>query len=216
MGWRGLGAVAALLAASVVVGFALAAALQSSPVTTGAPEPVVAVNPRFPVDPPTQLRDDPPQPALGRNLPLREVAVGTDNYKFVFLAPRGWSRLETSSNEVKYKKAQNPSNTYILRVEQVVSQHEQIPDILASRIVDLRRDEEQVKVIRRTYDTLEFSYVHDGYRRFSIITWLDVTRSGQAEAEIAVTGREVDVPGMRDLIDDVIFGRADARGIHAP
>ena len=209
MSWRGLVALVALLAAGIVGGYATAAYLQSSPVTTGSPTPVAAANPSVPVDPPAPLREDPPQEALEPDLPLREVSVGTDNYKFVFPAPRGWSRLETSSNEVKYKKAGNPSNTYLLRVEQVVSQHEQIPDILAARIDDLRRDEQQVDIQVRTYDSLEFSYVHDGYRRFGLITWLDITRSGQAEAEIALTGREVDVPGMRDLMAKVI------RGIHA-
>lgn len=209
MSWRGLVAVVALLAASIVGGYAAAAYLQSSPVTTGAPEPVTAASPRFPVDPPAPLREDPPQAPMETSLPLRQVSIGTDSYKFVFPAPRGWSRLETSSNEVKYKKVQNPNNTFLLRVEQVVSQHEQIPDILASRIDDLKRDEEDYKEIRRTYDTLEFSYVHDGYRRFGIITWLDVNGTDQAEAEIAVTGREVDVPGMRELIAKVI------RGIHA-
>jgi len=209
MSWRGLVALVALLAAGIVGGYATAAFLQSSPVTTGAPTPVTAANPSVPVDPPAPLREDPPQEALEPDLPLREVSVGTDNYKFVFPAPRGWSRLETSSNEVKYKKAGNPSNTYLLRVEQVVSQHEQIPDILAARIDDLRRDEQHVEITSRTYDTLSFNYVHDGYKRYGIITWLDITRSGQAEAEIALTGREVDVPGMRDLMAKVI------RGIHA-
>jgi hypothetical protein len=211
MSWRGLVAVVALLAAGIVGGFAAAAFLQSSPATTGAPEPVAATSPGFPVDPPTEIKADPPQEALAPDLPMREVSVGTDNFEFVFPAPRGWSRLETSSNEVKYKRAGNPSNTYVLRVEQVISQHEQIPDMVESRVEDLRRDEEQVHIPlgARTYDSLEVSYVHDGYRRYALYTWLDVTRSGQAEAEIAVTGRKRDVEGMRDLITKVI------RGIHA-
>lgn len=205
-----------VLAVGIVGGFALAAELRSPPVTTGAPEPVVATGPSFPIDPPTPLRDDPPQAAMGTMLPLREVSVGTDNYKFVFPAPRGWSRLETSSNEVKYKLAGNPTNTFILRVEQVVSQHEQIPDILAARIDDLNRDEEQVNITNRTYDTIEFDYVHDGYRRYGIITWMDVTSSGQAEAEIAFAGRKVDVPGMRDLRDAIVNGRGELGRIHSP
>lgn len=206
MSWRGLVAVVALLAAGIVGGFATAAYLQSSPVTTGAPQPVTAASPSVPVDPPAPLREDPPQAPLETDLPLREVSVGTDNYKFVFPAPRGWSRSETSSNEVKYKRTGNPSNTYILRVEQVISQHEQIPDMVQERVDDLRRDEEQVRVLYRTHDQLEVSYVHDGYRRFALYTWLDITLSGQAEAEIAITGREVDVPGLRDLMAKVIRG----------
>lgn len=211
MSWRGLVAVVALLAAGIVGGYATAAFLQSPPVTTGAPEPVTATNPTFPVDPPTEVKADPPQPALAPDLPMREVSVGTDDFRFVFPAPRGWRRIDTSSNEVKYKVDGNPANTYILRVEQVISQHEQIPDMVADRVRDLRRDEEQVRIPlgARTYDSLEVSYVHEGYRRFALYTWLDVTRSGQAEAEIAVTGRRRDLAGMRALITQVI------RGMHA-
>ena len=204
MSWRGLVAVVALLTAGIAGGFATAAWLQSSPVTTGAPEPVTASDPSFP--PPTSVKRDLPHPALETGLAMREVSLGTDNYKFVFPAPRGWSRLETSSNEVKYKLTGNPSNTYVLRVEQVISQHEQIPDMVQERVGDLRRDEEQVRVLYRTHDQLEVSYVHDDYRRFALYTWLDVTRSGQAEAEIAVTGRKKDMAGMRELMVKVIRG----------
>ena len=206
MSWRGLVAVVALLAAGIVGGYATAAYVQSSPVTTGAPEPVTAASPSVPVDPPAPLREDPPQEPMETDLPLREVSVGTDNYKFVFPAPRGWSRLETTSNEVKYKLAGNPSNTYVLRMEQVTSQHEQIPDMVEERVKDLRRDEEQVRIRYRTHDQLEVSYVHDSYRRFALYTWIDVTRSGQAEAEIAVTGRQKDMTGMRELMTVVIRG----------
>ena len=206
MSWRGLVALVALLGAGIVGGYATAAFLQSSPVSSGKPAPVAAASPSFPVDPPAPLREDPPQAALSTGLAMREVSVGTDNYRFVFPAPRGWSRLETSSNEVKYKQTGNPANTYVLRVEQVISQHEQIPDILAARIDDLKRDEDDYTELRRTYDTLEFSYVHDGYRRFGILTWFDVNGTEQAEAEIAVTGRERDLPGMHELILRVIRG----------
>ena len=65
---------------------------------------------------------------------MREVSVGTRHRRFVFPAPRGWSRLGTLSNEVKYKVAGNPTNTYILRVEQVTSDHETIPDMVEDRI----------------------------------------------------------------------------------
>ena len=204
MSWRGLVAVVTLLAAGVVGGYAMADQLRSTPPTSGAPEPVVASDPSIPVDPSSVLRDDPSQPALGVNLPMRDVSVGTDAYSFVFPAPRGWTRIDTVSNEVKYKRANYPTNTYVLRVEQVTSDHESIPDSLASRIDDLRRDEQQVNITNRTYDTIRFNYVNDGYKRYGIITWKDVTRSDQAEAEIAVTGRAADMPGMEALWNRVV------------
>lgn len=210
MSLRGLVTIMALLATSAVGGFAAAAHLAPDPVTTGTPGPVSATNPSVPIDPPAPRQEDPTEPALRPGLPLREVSVGTDSYKFSFPVPLGWRRINTSSNEVKYKVPGNPPNTYVLRVEQVVSQHEKIPDIVQAAEDDLQREFEDYERIARTYDSLEFSYLYAGYRRFGFITWLDLTRSGQAEAEVALTGREVDVPGMRELMITVIRGiRAD-------
>lgn len=206
MSWRGLVAVVTLLAAGIVGGFAIAEVLRASPVTTGEPQPVVAESPSFPSDPHQPLEPDPPQAPLESNLPMRQVSLGSAIDRIVFPAPRGWSRLGQLSNEVKYKKPNNPNYTYVMRVEQVTSDHETILDMIADRIADLRRDEEQVKVLYRTTDQLEVSYVHDGYRRFALYTWLDLTHSGQAEVEIAITGRSVDVLGMRDLMVKVYRG----------
>lgn len=204
MSWRGLVALVALLAAGIVGGFATAELLQPSPVTTGAPQPVTAESPSFPSNPRQPLEPDPPQPPLQPNLPMRDVSLGSGGDRIVFKAPRGWSRLGQLSNEVKYKLPNNPNYTYVLRVEQVTSDHEAIPFMVEDRIADLRRDETQVKVLYRTHDQLEVSYVHENYRRYALYTWLDVRRSGQAEVEIAVTGRAVDVPGMRELMARVV------------
>ena len=206
MGFRGLVVVGVLLATGIVGGYAAASYSGPSPITTGTPSPVTATNPSVPVDPPPPLRGDPTEAPMKTDLPLRDVSVGTDTYQFVFPAPVGWQRNDTYANEVKFKLADNPSNTFVLRLEQVVSQHETIPDMVTARIADLKRDVDNYQEIKRTYDSLEFSYVYDGYRRFGFITWLDLTRSGQAEAEIALTGRAVDVPGMQDLFPRVIDG----------
>ncbi len=209
MRWRGLVAVVTLLATGIVGGFALAAYLEPSPVVTGRPTPVAAAEPSFPVDPPMPMKPDPTEPPLGTGLPMREVSVGTPTSRFCFPAPADWVRIETVSNEVKYKLAGNPDNTFILRVEQVLSQHEQIPNMVKRAVEDMERDQEQVKIPlgHRTYDSLvNISYVYDGYRRFAFRTWLDVTNSGQAEAEIAITGRAVDVVGMEELMAKVIAG----------
>lgn len=206
MSWRGLVALVALLAAGIVGGFVTAAQLESTPSTTGAPEPVTAQDPQFPIEPVLPVKDDPPQPALKLDLPMRLVSVGSPPDRVVFPAPRGWSQLGKLSNEVKYKQPGNPTNTYVLRVEQVTSDHEQIPAMVKQRLADLRRDETQVKRRFYSYDQLEVSYVHDNYRRFALYTWIDVRRSGQAEVEIAVTGRQKDLPGMRDLMTKVIKG----------
>ncbi len=207
MSWRGLVALVALLATGIVSGFA-AAAYHERPVATGVPQPVAAQDPSVPIDP-FLLRKDPDEPELSTDLAMQEVSVGADPNRFCFPAPVGWDRIDPSSNEVKYKVKNNPENTFVLRVEQVTSQHEQIPDMVQQSVDDLQQDEQQVRIPvgQRTYDSLVgFSYVHDGYRRFGFRTWKDVTESGQAEAEIAVTGREVDLPGMKKLMASVVAG----------
>lgn len=206
MSWRGLVAVVALLAAGIVGGFATAELLQPSPITSGAPEPVVAESPSFPSNPRPRLQPDPPQAPLEPNVPLRQVSLGSEIDRVVFPAPRGWSRIGQLSNEVKYKLPNNPNYTYVLRVEQVTSDHETTAFMVEDRIADLRRDEEQVKVLYRAIDQLDVSYVHDGYRRFAVYAWKDVRQSGQAEVEIAITGRKADVQGMRDLLLKVAYG----------
>ena len=206
MSWRELVAVVALLAAGIVGGFATAAYLQPDPVTTGAPEPVVAEDPSIPVEPPAPIQQDPTEPALQTGLSMRKVSVGSGNNEFVFPAPVGWRRVEPNSNEVKYKVPDNPGNTFVLRVEQVTSQDQTIPEIVLTQEDTMKREFEDYELLGRTHDSLEFSYVYNGYRRFGFMTWLDISRSGQAEAEIAVTGREVDVPGMRELMTKVIRG----------
>ena len=196
----------ALLATGIVGGFAAAAYLEPDPVTSGAPQPVTAVSPSVPTNAPAPLQEDPTEAELGTGLPLRKVSVGSGSNEFVFPAPLGWRRIDPSSNEVKYKLPGNSTNTFVLRVEQVTSQHETIPDILQAAYDDLERDFEDFDEIRRSHDSLEFSYVYNGFRRFGFMTWLDISRSGQAEAEIALTGRAVDVPGMRELMTKVIRG----------
>lgn len=197
----------ALLAAGIVGGFATAAQLESSPPTTGEPKPVVAQDPSYPIDPTQPIKPDPPQPALGMGLPMRTVSVGAPPDRVVFPVPRGWGQAGAAlSNQVKYKVPSNPNNTFILRVEQVTSDHETTAEMVKEKLDQLRADETQVKLSFRSIDQLEVSYVHDSYRRFALYSWIDVRGSGQAEVEIAITGRKKDLPGIRELMTKVIVG----------
>ncbi|MCW2834835.1 MAG: hypothetical protein JWN68_2788 [Nocardioides sp.] len=206
MGLRGLVAIVALLAAGIVGGFVAASYLAADPDSTGIPTPVAAPSPSIPGNPTAALQDDPTEPALPTDLVMEDVMVGSGRNAFVFPAPVDWSRFESGSNEVKYKMSGYPGNTFVLRVEQVKSQHEAIPDIVEDTLAELDRDFDDFKLTRRTYDSLEFNYLYEGYRRFGFLTWMDVSDSDQAEAEIAVTGREKDLTGMSELLAKVIRG----------
>lgn len=206
MTWRGPAAWIALLLGGGVVGVLAAYALETVPEASGRPAPVAAVSPSVPVDPAPSLRPDPTAPPLGTGLALREVGFGTGGFRKTVPVPVGWTRSESALNEVKYKLAGNPSNTFVLRLEQVLSQRETIEDILADRVVELREQEERVTILDRTSDSLEFTYVFDGYLRHGFLRWLDLSGSGTAEVEVAVNGREVDVEGARELLDRVSAG----------
>lgn len=196
-----------LLALGLLGGYAAARAADERPPSTGVAEPVVAASPSIPVDPRRTLRTDPRAPALPTGLELVEAFLGSDAYRMVVPVPRGWSQNINATNEKKWKNPGNPDNTYVLRVEQVVSQNDPIEDILSDRIVDLRAEEVDVEILDRGVDSLEFTYVSsDQHLRHGFLKWLDLSGSGFAEVEVAITGREADVPGAAELIERVAAG----------
>ena len=82
--------------------------------------------------------------------------------------------------------------------------------MLTDRIDELRDEEERLTIVERTANTLEFTYVSEGFLRHGFLTWLDLRGTGFAEVEIAVTGREVDARGARQLISRVAAGMRQA------
>ena len=75
----------------------------------------------------------------------------------------------------------------------------------------LRDEQQDVFIVDRGRDSLEYTYrSNEGNARHSFMRWLDLDASGQADAEIVVHGREVDVDGTRDLIQRVGDGMREA------
>jgi hypothetical protein len=70
----------------------------------------------------------------------------------------------------------------------------------------LRDDKARFTVEERTANSLEFTYVSDGFLRHGFLVWLDVRATGFADVEIAVTGRGIDAPGAEELITRVASG----------
>lgn len=207
MTWRGPVVLALLLVLGAGTGYAASLATSREAVADGVPAPVAASSPSMPVDPVPSYVPDPTDPPLPVDLPMGQGGVGTEPFRHVFPVPRGWVATPNSANETKWTDpATPPSWTYVLRVEQVGSENETVERMLAERIEDLTLAEDGFEVVARTGDSLTFSYVTDGHLRFGILRWLDVTGSGFAEVEVAVTGREVDLPGMAALVAQVTGG----------
>lgn len=207
---------ALLLACLLVVGLGLGYVLGDTlPVAAPADRDStpIAAQPTAPGDPAVVIERDPDEPPLPVDLDLGRARLGEGRYLTEFPVPKGWVRTSDIANEAKWKMPGYPSNTYVLRVEQVLSQHETIDHILDSRIDALRATTWDFQVIEQTANSLEFTYVSPSDRHFrhAFLVWLDVSGEGLAEMELALTGRETDAPGMRALVDRVAAGTRLAR-----
>lgn len=200
------GALVLLAAIGAAAGFGASWAFGEHTGGQGAAEPVVASRPSLPVDPSPDLLPDPDMPALALSIPLERQSVGAGGFRMSVPVPQGWSFSENSLNEWQWRPPDQPPFGHVLRVEQVLSNRRSIEWTLDRRIDELREDESNLDVLSETADSLHFSFVTSNHLRHGFLRWLDLTGSDNAQVEIAVTGRERDVPGMRDLVARVAAG----------
>jgi hypothetical protein len=211
--WRGPVALVALLAIGAGSGYAASAQSRDGSIGSGVPTPVPAEAPEMPVEAPQPPVPDPTDPPLDPGIALAPQKVGTGKFEITFPAPVGWSTNANASNEWKWKKPGTSNNTYVMRIEQINSQDITIEDAINIRIERLRAEQDDVVIVDRGAETLEYTYrSNEGNARHSFMRWLDLDASGQADVEIVVHGREKDVPGARDLIRRVAEGMQGAGG----
>lgn len=206
MSGRGIAAALLLLVVGLVGGYAAAYALDPEPATSRTPAPVAAADPSVPVDPLPTITAQPAVPALGTDLTMSEGRLGSGGFRLVHPVPEGWARISSSTNEVKWKKPGNPADTYVLRVGRLVSREDTLTEMVEDRIDDLREEKARFTIEERTANSLEFTYVSDGFLRHGFLVWLDVRATGFADVEIAVNGRGIDAPGAEQLITRVAGG----------
>ena len=205
MNWRGTAVLALLLAIGVAAGFGASWVLVENPSGGGSAAPVPA-SPSLPVDPVPEVLPDPRTPPLEAGVPLVSQSVGAGDFQMTLPVPKGWTFSENSLNEWQWRPPGQPDFGYVLRVEQVLSNRRSIEWTLGRRIDELREDESNVEVLDQSNDSLHFSFITSNHLRHGYLRWLDLTGSDNAQVEIAVTGREVDDPGMADLIARVGSG----------
>jgi hypothetical protein len=205
--WRGLGVLLALAIVGGGVGFGVSSLTERAPASTGTPAPISAERPDHPSDPVIRVLPDPDLPPLGTGLPSHPAHLGRDPFGLTFPVPVGWTRNDLAGNEATWAVATNPPNTYLLRVEIVVSQHETIKATQAARIAALDGATQRFRVERQTDDAMIATYVYDDYRRLTIHRWITFDDpdpgggNGSTYAEIAATGRVRDRLGLADLVD---------------
>ncbi|MCP3420688.1 hypothetical protein [Nocardioides pinisoli] len=213
MEWRGPAALVALLAIGVGGGYAASAQSRDGSIGSGVPAPVPARAPEMPVEAPQPPVPDPDDPPLRPGIPMAPETRGTGKFEITFPAPVGWTTNASASNEWKWKNPGTSNNTYVMRIEQINSQDITIEDAINIRIERLRDEQDEVDIVNRGAETLEYTYrSNEGNARHSFMRWLDLDASGQADVEIVVHGRERDKAGAEDLIRRVAEGMEGAGG----
>jgi hypothetical protein len=213
MDWRGPAVLVALLALGTGSGYAASVQARDTTIGAGVPVPVPAERPELPVEASLPYAQDPDDPRLEPGIPMRTQKLGTGKFEITFPAPLGWSTNANATNEWKWKKPGTSNNTYVMRIEQINSQDITIEDAIDIRIERLEREQVDVDILDRGADSLEYTYrSNEDNFRHSFMRWLDLDLSGQADVEIVVHGRELDVPGTRDLIRRVADGMRGASG----
>ena len=211
--WRGPAVLVALLAIGAGGGYAASAQSRDGSIGSGVAAPVPAQAPEMPVEAPKPPVPDPTDPPLEPGIAMTPQKVGTGKFEITFPAPVGWSTNANASNEWKFKQPGTSNNTYVMRIEQINSQDITIEDAINIRIERLRDEQDDVVIVDRGAETLEYTYrSNEGNARHSFMRWLDLDASGQADVEIVVHGREADVPGTSDLIRRVAEGMQGAGG----
>jgi hypothetical protein len=203
---RGLAVLGLLLAIGAAVGFGVSLMIAEHPASSGAATPVVAQSPSLPVDPVPELLPDPTTPPLEPGLELVRQQVGSGDFRMTLPVPKGWDFFVNSLNEWQWRPPDHPTFSYVLRVEQVLSNRRSIDWTLDRRIDELEEDEDNVEILDQTHDSLHFTYVTSNHLRHGYLTWLDLTGSDNAQVEVAVTGRAGDDAGMAALIAKVTAG----------
>jgi len=205
---RALG-VAVVLAVGLAAGALLSLVTDDRPGADGPAAPLEAATPTFPGERTWTPLPDPDLPPLPADVPLAEQLLGQGGAADTVAVPEAWKRDDRFANETIWHPYGYPRWTYFLRVEQVSSRHADAETLRDERVERLDSDFDDPELLEVGEDTLWLSADNAGHLQHSLIGWVDLEPAdGEADLEVAVVGRERDLPGMRELLEAV---RAGAR-----
>jgi len=203
----GIAAAVALIAVALAIGVGggYAAGVLTEP-TAGDTDtrPLQAASPSVPFTP---YSPDVVYPSWQPDLPYRKQVIGTGDFAWRYLVPKGWESLQSSPSEFKWGVPGHPSGSYGYRIELVLGDHETPPTKVAAKLAALRSSESyaEVRVLLQTSDTLAVTYRSslENWLRYNTFRWFAQPGSSTAAVEISVNGRAQDQAGMTDLLETV-------------
>ena len=207
MWWRALGVAIVLLAVGVVGGYALADRTADEPSSSDVLDPVPAVSPSVPTPQEFDVLPDPTAAALEPDLPNHEeeLRITKRGAGAALLVPDGWLQTRLPNSQTwTFAPAINIKNTYSMRVDLMIGRRLAVPVAKSTRIAALESAEDEgniegLQITAETDDSFEARYISGGYLKVTMERWV-ADDDGLAYADVAVTGREVDQQGLRDLL----------------
>jgi hypothetical protein len=204
MSMRGLGAVLVLALVGLVGGFAVGHVVRAEPVTLSGASPVPARNPSIPVDRVRPYAHDISYPGLQAGLSYRRHTIGPPSFRWAYDVPRGWQpfAFEETLDEVRWRPRGEPEvGGFSLRVK-LSTEHKTKESMVAQKLSAMEAGYDDVEVLGRTGDLLSFSYREPAgnVKRYNTFRWFSLPGQSEAKFEMSVVGREVDRPGLDDLL----------------
>jgi hypothetical protein len=201
---RVIGIFLVLLLLGAGAGYAWAAAgADDGPTRFAHAVPVPASSPSFPVVVEEPYADDIDFPTLEPDLRYDRHVLGDPPFQYSYRAPRGWLTSTIAANENRVV----PPGTvdlggYAMRVK-VVGERKTTQEMVTQKLDALLLVEDDVEVLFQSADTLSFTFrSSQNWKRYNTFRWFD-TGDGFATVEVSVNGREQDLRGLTDLLDQV-------------
>jgi len=193
-----------LAAIGVAGGYAYADLHASSPDGQGPGAPAAAASPAYPTTAQLNLKPDSDLPPLAQDVPLVPAKLGPPGTGINLMVPEGWDRINSTNGTVgaRWTAPGRPPGSYSVRVTLITTTQNPLA-MVAGKIPQLQLDSHltYLKFLEQTVNTLIFTYVYDGDYRIEQVDRFVTLTGGPADVEIATSGRLIDDPGMRALVD---------------
>jgi hypothetical protein len=198
----------------VVTGWGMGSVRQPQPAAGGSATPLPA-SPSVPVDPPATVAPYAPDityPPLTAGLSFELLPMGNSVQHWLVPAPEGWRafsvpdgepvprKTRSGYDELRFRPPDEPeTGGYSLRVK-TVNAHLPTGAMVTSRLAAVRKAYGEVVVLRRTEDSIRFTF-RDGTDRlrYDYFRWFAGPQSSEASLEMSVAGRKVDEAGLDAL-----------------
>ena len=214
MWWRALGVAVVLLCAGVAGGYAVADHDQPEPRSSSTLEPIPGVSPSVPtpiaptyVPDPAQVQ---PLTTDGLETETTPLRLDPDGPGVKVDIPVGWlANRPTGKDFWTFAEPSDFHYTYQLRVTLWIGQTYSKAAAMNSRIGALQAaaddgNLDDFEVTTKTVDTFQATYVDAGHLRFTTERFVSFGGADQAYVSVGVTGRQVDLAGLGNLLAQTV------------